>query len=176
MKNNKKPAFSLGKNILTDVDLARVLRELRQVDDYFHQSELRTKGKPSKILKTSRIIEDIAIENNLSILESKHRKLLIKQLELINEHAPIVHFSFPTEPSRQALANLSRWLRQSINHYALVQVGLEPQIGIGCVVRTDNKIFDCSLKNRLKEKKSVLKDSLRQFSSISANPKAQEQK
>lgn len=169
MKKDKKPVFNLGNSILTNIDLARVLREARQVDDFFLQNELRAKGKPSKMLKTTRIIEDLATENDLSILEPAHRKLLIKQLEIISEHAPVVHFSFPTEPSRHALSSISRWLRQNINHYALVQVGLEPQIGIGCVVRTDNKIFDCSLKNRLKDKKSILKDSLKQFSTVTAS-------
>lgn len=161
MDKQKQPVFKLSERILTNIDLSRAIRELKQLDDYFHQSKLRGSGTPASVLKAGRTVEDLAKDNNLSILEAKDRKLLIKQLEVIQLHAPVVHFSFPSEPSRKALFSIVGWLRAKVNHYCIVIVGLEPAIGIGCIVRTENKILDLSLKNRLKENKVLLKESIK---------------
>ncbi|OGL30576.1 hypothetical protein A3F37_01765 [Candidatus Saccharibacteria bacterium RIFCSPHIGHO2_12_FULL_41_12] len=157
MNKKEQPVFKLSDRILTNIDLARAIRQTKQLDDYFHQNNLRGGGQPTAISKAGRVVEDLARDNNLSILEKKDRKLLLKQLAVIQEHAPVVHFSFPSEPSRGALANIVGWLRNNVNFYCLVSVGLEPIIGIGCIVRTENKIFDCSLKNRLNGNKDLLK-------------------
>lgn len=160
MEKRSKPAFKLSNWVLTSTDLSRAVREIRQIDEYFHQDSLRAKGQPTTIPKVGRAIEELAQDNGLSILEARDRKLLLSQLEIIDEHAPVVNFSFPSEPSRSALETIVGWLRGNINHYCLVRIGLEPTIGIGCVVRTENKIFDCSLKNRLQEKKVLLKQGI----------------
>lgn len=164
MEKHSKPAFKLSNWVLTSTDLSRTIRDIKQLDEYFHQAKLRGKGQSSAIPKVSRAVEELAQDNKLSILEAKDRQLLLKQLEIIDEHAPMVHFSFPSEPSRSSLETIVGWLRANINHYSLVRIGLEPTIGIGCVVRTENKIFDCSLKNRLKEKKVLLKQGIEKVS------------
>jgi hypothetical protein len=158
MKNiSVAPAFFLGQHIMTVVDLDRAIRDLRDLDDSFRQHELRSPGEPTIISKINRTLEDLARDNNLTLLDPTHRDVLIKQLQIIREHAPVVHMSFPSEPSRKALDTITTWFRVNVDPYMLLQVGLEPVIGIGCIVRTTNKIIDCSLKHTFKEKKHLLK-------------------
>jgi hypothetical protein len=153
----QQPAFILGNRILTVVDLDRALRDLKDLDDALRQNDLRAAGMPTSITKTNRTLEDLARDNQLSLLDTSSRDLLVKQLIIIRRHAPIVHMSFPSEPSRKALDTIAAWLRRNVDHYALVQVGLEPVIGIGCIVRTQNKIIDCSLKHAFRDNKVALK-------------------
>lgn len=140
--------------------MATVIRELKQLDEDSYQNKLRGSEKSTSTLKAGRVLEDLARDNDLSVLEAKDRKLLVRQLQILKEQAPVVHFSFPSEPSRGALDKIVDWLRNNINHHCLVGVGLEPSINIGFMVRTQNKIIDCSLKNSLKDNKTLLQQSL----------------
>jgi hypothetical protein len=67
-----------------------------------------------------------------------------------------MHMSFSSEPSQLFLVKLVTWLRQEINPYTLVTVGLQPNIGAGCILRSLNKYFDLSLRQSLVEHKSKL--------------------
>jgi F0F1-type ATP synthase delta subunit len=53
------------------------------------------------------------------------------------------------------------WLRQNIDSQVLVQVGLQPAIAAGCVVRTRNRQFDLSLGQNFKRQRAVLAEQLR---------------
>jgi F0F1-type ATP synthase delta subunit len=53
------------------------------------------------------------------------------------------------------------WLRANIHPQALVQVGLQPNIAAGCVVRTANKQFDLSLRQSFAKHKDLLIEQFR---------------
>jgi F0F1-type ATP synthase delta subunit len=69
--------------------------------------------------------------------------------------------SFSADPSPQFTQKLAAWLRQEIHPFVLLQVGLQPNIGAGCVVRTTNKYFDFSLRERFKSKRPLLMEKLK---------------
>ena len=56
---------------------------------------------------------------------------------------------------------LITWIRQQIHPYTLLQVGLHPSIGAGCIVRTTNKFFDFSLRHRFSDQRMLLISKLR---------------
>jgi F0F1-type ATP synthase delta subunit len=57
----------------------------------------------------------------------------------------------------KALEKILLWLRQNVHPQVLLQVGLQPAIAAGCVLRTTNKIFDMSLKAHLSQQTDYLK-------------------
>ncbi len=172
MSDEKKPSTKNPSNTLqmpvrlvTTVDMARTLRELKKLDDWLHQAELRTPGQPVKPPKTSASLEEIASLNKVSLLEATHREQLINVLSALNDHAPRIHMAFATEPSPKFLEELIVWLRANISPIILVEVGLQPNLAAGCTVRTRNRLFDMSLRNRFVDSRPKLVESIKAIES-----------
>ena len=110
--------------------------------------------------RTSRILEALAANNGLNLLTATHRHHLQQFLEEVSSKAPVIHISFAADPSATFTAKIVAWLRTNIHPYALLQLGLQPTIAAGCVVRTPNKQFDFSLRNRFHEKRAILLEGL----------------
>jgi F0F1-type ATP synthase delta subunit len=78
---------------------------------------------------------------------------------MLNEvlgHAPLLHISFASEPSTKALEAILVWMRANIHPQTLLQVGLQPNIAAGCVLRTPSKVFDLSMRSYLQKQESYL--------------------
>ncbi len=169
-----KQALQIPVRLVTTVDMSRTLRELKKLDDWLHQSELRTPGKPVKPPKTSASLEEIASLNKVSLLDAKHREQLIAVMSALNDHAPRIHMSVATEPSPKFLEEVIVWLRANINPVLLMEVGLQPNLAAGCSVRTSNKLFDMSLRNRFTESRSKLVESIKAIGERNSNSPSNE--
>ncbi len=150
----------LPNRLVGSVDLTRTIRELNKLDDSLHQASLRTPGKPVSIPKTTRTLEDLAEVNKISLLEKKHREVLLDALNTYQKKAPIIHMSFTVEPSPTVVQEIIVWLRKNIKENILLDVGLQPTIVVGCVVRTTNKVFDMSLRNNISKQSALLMKSI----------------
>jgi hypothetical protein len=71
-----------------------------------------------------------------------------------------MHISFSADPSPVFTDKLMTWLRREIHPFVLLTVGLQPNIGAGCIVRTTNKQFDLSLRQDFKAKRDLLLEQL----------------
>jgi F0F1-type ATP synthase delta subunit len=149
-------AIQLSTNIVSQVDVARILRELKNLDDFFIAAKTRKAGSPMQLPRLTRLLDQVARENNYNLLEESHRKALYQELDQIIGTAPLLHISFAAEPSTQALEKILIWFRTNIHAQALLQVGLQPTIAAGCVLRTNNKVFDMSLRENLSKQKPFL--------------------
>jgi F0F1-type ATP synthase delta subunit len=149
-------ALQLSTNIVSQVDITRILRELKSLDDFFVATKTRPAGTSMQLPKLTRLLDQVARENKLNLLEESHRKALYQELDQIVARAPLLHISFAAEPSTQALEKILVWFRANIHPQALLQVGLQPTIAAGCVLRTPNKVFDMSLRNHLIEQQKYL--------------------
>jgi F0F1-type ATP synthase delta subunit len=149
-------ALQLSTNIVSHVDITRILRELKSLDDFFVATKTRPAGTSMQLPKLTRLLDQVARENKLNLLEESHRKALYQELDQIVARAPLLHISFAAEPSTQALEKILVWFRANIHPQALLQVGLQPTIAAGCVLRTPNKVFDMSLRNHLIEQQKYL--------------------
>lgn len=165
MKNEDKkaPTIILPLRLVTSVDLARVARELKTLDDWLTQAGLRQTGKPVSAPKTSTTLEELAAANNVSLLEAADRERLIALLADFSEHAPRIHMSFAVEPSASFLNRMIVWLRTNINPHILLEIGLQPTLAAGCSVRTVNKMFDLSLRHRFVDSRPLLVQSIAKF-------------
>lgn len=159
-------AHESKKLVLPDIlvgkpDVMRVRRELEALQDYLHQAALRKQDPADiKLPKTSRLLDELAAANRLNLLHRADHEQLMHELELLQDSAPTLHMSFSAEPSGAFLAKLMTWLRQNIAPNILVQVGLQPSIAAGCIVRTPNHQYDLSMAQSFKKHSELLFEKL----------------
>lgn len=148
--------------VVGPADVSRLKRELEGLEDYLHQAKLRTAGHSSgKPPRPSRLLGTLTEANHAQLLEAADRRRLLAFLKLAQEHAPVVHISFASDPSAAFTSKIVSWFRTNIHPQLLVQVGLQPGIAAGCVVRTPNQYYDFSLRRQFSGKRALLVDSLK---------------
>lgn len=148
--------LKLPLSVISQVDVARLLRELNGLNDFFVGAAKRKPGASMQPSRSSRALEQLATDNGLNLFQDKDRAVLSVRLNEVLGKAPLMHISFAAEPSPRALESILAWLRQNIHPHALLQVGLQPTIAAGCVLRTANKVFDMSMRNHLKKQEPYL--------------------
>lgn len=147
--------------VISPSDVSRLARELDALNDYMHQAGLRKAGETVKLPRTSRLLDELATQNNLNFLQTDDREKAGAFLQQISEHSPVVTMSFAAEPSSAFLAKVITWLRQNIHTSLLLRVGLQPTIAAGFTLRTANKQFDFSLRKHFDEQRPLLIEKLR---------------
>ena len=140
-------------------EVRRVRRELETLEEFIRSSEIRTPGTQPQLPRLSRVCEALATENKLNLLQPTERKQLLLFIKGVESAAPKVHISFAADPSSAFTAKMVTWVRTNVHRYALLQVGLQPNIAAGCVVRTTNKVFDFSLRERFLKTQNLLIDA-----------------
>lgn len=145
--------FKLSLNVVGRTDISRLLRELEKLDDFFVASAA---ARQANVPRISHSLDDLARTNRLNLLEAAQRKTLADLLKKLASQAPELSISFAAEPSPTVLERIVTWFRSNIHPQTLIQVGLQPSIAAGCVVRTPNKIFDLSIRNHLRSQTPYL--------------------
>ena len=158
---NSTASLSLPLSVVNKVDVGRLLREAEKIDEFMNQAAIRQPGATLTLPKTTRALSDFAAQNNINLLIADDRKALLEFLKLVREHAPQLHMSFSAEPSPSFVQKLVTYLRENIHPSALLQVGLQPTIGAGFMLRTTNKYYDFSLRTHLKSKHDILVHNIR---------------
>lgn len=148
--------LKLPARIVSQIDVARVLRELNALADFFVGAAARKSGTPIQPPTLTRVLSQLAQENHFNLLEESNRKELARMLNEVLGNAPLLHISFASEPPTKALETILVWMRNNIHPQALLQVGLQPNIAAGCVLRTPNKVFDLSMRSYLQKQESYL--------------------
>ena len=126
------------------------------------QDSIREAGRQPKLPKISHSLEELAKNNDINLLIDKDRQKLTAMLKDHYLHAPIVHISFSSDPQPAFLSKIINWFRAEVDPRIILQVGLQPSIAAGCIVRTANKQFDFSLRRHFSEHRQLLLDSLSQ--------------
>lgn len=153
--------LTLPDNVVGRIDVGRLLREAEALDNFLSQANLRQPGAPTNMPKTSKLLDEVIMVNKINVLIESERNRLMNYLMEVYSRAPTLHISFSADPSPQFLQKLIAWLRSEVHPMVLVQIGLQPNIGAGCVVRSTNKYFDFSLRQRFHDKRDVLSQRLR---------------
>lgn len=132
--------------VVGPADVGRLIRELEAVDDHLLQQQLQ--HQEAKLAKTSKLLDELISVNQVNLLVAGDRARLKEFLTAVKQRAPMMHMSFGTDPSPVFTEKLMSWLRENIHPLLLLTVGLQPDIGAGCRLRTTNKYFDFSLSQR----------------------------
>jgi hypothetical protein len=143
-------------SVVGRIDVAHLSRELEAVDNFMEQARLRQPGTPVTPPRMSKLLEDLAVANEVNLVQKTDRANLALFLKELRDHAPVLHFSFAIEPSGTFLQKLLEWIRTEIHPLALVDVGLQPSVAAGCVLRTSSKRFDFSLRQHFLKNRSQL--------------------
>jgi len=140
------------------IDVNRLGRELEAFEDYMAQAKAR-KSSVTTPPRTSQLLDTLASANQLNLLQGIDRERLALFLQSLQD-APSVHISFAADPSASFTEKIVAWFRENIHPNVLVQIGLQPNIAAGCVVRTENKIFDFSLRENFNQSQQALIDAV----------------
>jgi F0F1-type ATP synthase delta subunit len=145
MDHEQSRRLKLPVLIVGTSDVTRLRREVEALNDYLHEAGLR-KVQSTSLPKLSRLLESMAQENDLNLLTEADRNFLQAFLEKLLKSAPMVRISFAVDPSSAFMSKIVTWFRTNIDPNTLVQIGLQPTIAAGCVVRTSNHYYDLSLR------------------------------
>jgi F0F1-type ATP synthase delta subunit len=154
-----KPRDTMGQlpvMVVGPADVGRLIRELEAINNTIMEHTLRKSGQETKMLKTSQLMNQIAELNKLNLLHEADREYLRQLLQAIKTKAPVLHMSFSADPSTVFLGKLMSWLRQEIHPHVLLTIGLQPNIGAGCILRSANRYFDFSLRQDFAKKRTML--------------------
>lgn len=159
--------FIIPVSIVTRVDVARLVRDFERVDNELTMFKAKQGvGMAGSEVAVSPQLADFLALNKLQPKTSAERTALVKQLRLLKNAAPVMHMTFASETDEETLQYLTQWLRQSIHPQAVVSVGLQPNLVAGVHIRTQNKMFDFSLRSQLQAQRGVL---VKELESIRAN-------
>lgn len=140
-------------------DIIRVHREVQAFIDTANQSIMRH-DNPVKYPGISEHLRAIALQNQIDMRDMKQCGSLLTQLDEVKEKAPSVHISFPTEPTSEVLQRIVVWFRSEIDSHVVIQVGIQPTIAVGVIIRTPNQQFDFSLRQHLFDHQNKLKEAV----------------
>jgi len=166
----EQQTLTIPNEVISPTDIARLVRELENLDEFFRQSAIREAGTPQSAPRYSRLLDKLVVSNELNLLQGDHRENLLSFMKNIATKAPILHISFSVDPPGAYVQKIVTWLRSNIDGRILVRVGLQPNIGAGCVVRTTNKSFDFSLRRFFDSKKDFFAAKLHEVVSADATP------
>lgn len=165
-----KGILVLPTQVTGKMDVGRLLREAEVIEEFMKQAAIRQPGSQVKMPKTSRLMDEFLSSNSLNLLHEEDRQRTTEFLRLVKTKAPVIHVSFGVDPAPAFLQKLITWMRTELHPLLLMQVGLQPNIGAGCVVRSTNKYFDLSLRQFFKAQKPLLISKLRGNTEVQATP------
>lgn len=151
----KLPLSLASKN-----DVSHLHRELRLFIDAIMQSALRH-DNPIKYPAISAMLRDTARLNQVDLRDQAAAEKLLDALKSLKAHAPVVHISFPRDPGVEVVQKLVNWFRTEVDPRIVIQVGLQPTIAAGVVVRTPSRQYDFSLRKHLYKNQDKLMEALR---------------
>lgn len=153
---NKDSKLELTVAVTGPIELGRLIREVAEIEESLLQLGLREGGEKVKLPQTTRLMDQLVEHNKLNLLHEDDRKRLREFLDQVRVSAPVLHMSFSADPSINFLEELMTWLRREIHPEVLLTVGLQPNLGAGCILRTTNKQFDFSLRQDFIKKRDLL--------------------
>lgn len=154
--------IALPITVISKTDVVKLRRELEALDESLRQAAVRQKAADTtQAPSTSRQLNETLQANNLDAQQADDRRVLLEGLQQLVSSAPTVHISFASNPSAGFMERLTSWFRQQVDPSLLIEVGLQPSIAAGCVVRTKSKYFDFSLRKRLASHQPELLEKMR---------------
>lgn len=148
-------AMVIPGSVVSRADISRLIREVEAYSEAAYQAELRHAAAPSTSY-ASPGFQELERDNKEVFASAAARKALIEALRDFQQSAAQVHVSFASQPSVKAVQQIVAWFRRNTQPNIVVQVGVDPSIIGGCVVRTTNKVFTFSMADALRSSIKVL--------------------
>jgi hypothetical protein len=154
-RSTKVAALVLPLSVVSHGDIMKLCREIAYLNETADQTALSRRERPA-VLRASAHLQAFADANGFDMTKSTSRQHLASTLEGLKSTSPSVHVSFAADPSVEAVEQVLTWFRQKIDARITLQIGLQPSIVAGCIVRTANKVFDFSLRQQFHDSRDVI--------------------
>lgn len=143
-------ALKLPSAIATKADLVNVLRNLEEVLDTYVENSVRSQ-EGVDFISRSDVSSNLAalVQVNQLKVEVATLKALHTWLIQLKDHAPMVRFTFASDPTPEFLGQVVGWLRQSSGQFVLIRYGIQPTIAAGCLIYTPARRYDFSLRSKI---------------------------
>lgn len=155
-------ALKLPPTLTGPKELVLAKREITKLEGAL--IEARVAAKTARIKKElparSRLLDDLLQLNSLTADETGLAELL-KQLDLAEKQAPRLRLSFAAEPDGAGLGRLVEWFRTKVSGDVLIEVGVQPTIAGGMILRTSRRRYDFSLRSAMTEHATKLSELAR---------------
>ena len=156
------PKRRVPASIVTMHDIGKLQRELSAIQTFFTNAAMRKSGGSLGLPGTTTQLDNIAKQYDCNLLQSEDRVSLEKELLNIRHFARPVDISFAGIPSPLFLQKIVTWFRSNIDEDIVLNVGHEPSIAAGCIIRTPHKTYDLSVSHKLSQQRQTLLDLIRQ--------------
>jgi len=108
------------------------------------------------------------VTSNLALLVSENKLdvsvdtlgALKKWLVQLQDHAPVVRFTFASDPTPEFLHKLVTWLRSESGQFVLIRYGVQPSLAAGCLLYTPARRYDFTLRRHLLESNQIFGEVL----------------
>lgn len=155
-------AFKLPASVISRVDVSRLVREFEALDNALTSKGVREKANASELEMPAQTPQLTAfLDANPVVLENaKDREDYIKQLRLLKKNVHVMNMTFAVVADAESLQQLSAWIRDAIHPQIVLEAHLQPALVAGAYIRSQNHVFDFSVRNALKSKRGELKKEL----------------
>ena len=154
--------FIIPSNVVTKIDVSRLVSEAERVDN--EMTAVAVRAKAGSTTQTQPVISEQLSEflnqNKLVLDNSTERSKLVKELRLLKDKAPVLHMTFSVTADAESLQKLAEWVRVSVHPQAVIAVGLQPSLVAGVYLRTPNHIHDFSVRGALEGRHGLLIEEL----------------
>jgi hypothetical protein len=140
--------FILPPRVVSHVDVSRLVTEVEWIDNAMTTAAVHAQMGAEQTAPSvmSEQLTEFITQNQLSLADGGDRATVIKELRLLKDKAPIIHMTFSAPADHESLAQLTKWLRESVHPQALIADGVQPALVAGVYVRTPNHVHDLSLR------------------------------
>lgn len=154
--------FSLPSTIVSKVDVARLVREFEGVDNALTAKTVRKKAgaEGADAPAMSPQLQGFLEANPVNLDDTKARSAYIKQLRTLKDKVHVMNMTFAVVADPDSLQQLVAWVRESVHPQTVIEAHLQPALVAGMYLRTQNHVFDMSVRNALKAKRGELEKEL----------------
>ncbi len=143
-------AFKLPNSIGGKRDLIMTLRQIEQIVNDRLQDDVRERFGAKRVgTKAGQRMVNELLELNKLKDDTESLKTVQKELEQIKENAGQLRISFSQEPDQDMYQQIVKWFRTEIDPGVLVQIGVQPAIGAGFILKTPMRRYDFSVKTKI---------------------------
>ncbi|MBA3679304.1 hypothetical protein H0W80_03915 [Candidatus Saccharibacteria bacterium] len=94
-------------------------------------------------------LQEFTQANNISVFTTTTQANLASYFKRLLQSAPQISLVMAALPNSEEQAELIGWLRSHIHPQAFMHIAQNSDLLAGCIVRTDNMVYDFSLRSSL---------------------------
>lgn len=167
--------YKLPESIVTRTQLVNVFKNLESVLEKNVQNSIRTEeGVDFEDLpEVSSALAEIIRDNKIKV-DAKSLKELKTWLSELKHTAPVVRFTFASDPENEVTSRLVKWLRDASGREVLIRTSVQPSVAAGCLVHTPSHQYDFTLRQHLLDKVNIFTETLNRKLAEDTTPITQE--